>query len=280
MQSYFEIALEVPLETGGLLFESTSCLGLYYCRVRRYIKSESVFLQKPQKVSYISEHLIISLSCSVVFLVLVQSYVALMMLSPSSRAEVSGSGSGSPSQAQQSITRRKRKALSCYDCRRRKLRCDREVPTCGRCSKAGHADTCSYDERSTTSRKITSSTTLLDTSCSTTHLSAGWSPGLSVSNQRVKDGSKNRRSTVEASQTSGTWKVHGEISPTNVDAEQRPAIRADAEDLLRFPRPLTPTETIIFRGENFKTQYYGGSNPTSLIAHVCLSWVLCAQLRF
>ena len=201
-----------------------------------------------------------------------------MMLSPSSRPEFSGSGSGSPSQVQQSITRRKRKALSCYDCRRRKLRCDRELPTCGRCSKAGHADTCSYDERSITPKNITSGTALLKKSYSTTHPSTEWSPALSAAHQRLTDGSENRRSTVEASQTSGTWKLHGEISPTNVEAEQRPAIRADAEDLLRFPRPLTPTETIIFRGENFKTQYYGGSNPTSLIAHVCPSWMLCGQL--
>ena len=252
---------------------SVSC----YCRVRRYIKSEACFVQRPQKVSYISEHLIISLLFSY-FLVLLQSHFALMMLSPSSRPEFSGSGSGSPSQVQQSITRRKRKALSCYDCRRRKLRCDRELPTCGRCSKAGHADTCSYDERAITPKNITSGTALLKKSSSTTHPSTEWSPALSVAHKRLTDGSENRRSIVEASQTSGTWKLHGEISPTNVEAEQRPAIRADAEDLLRFPRPLTPTETIIFRGENFKTQYYGGSNPTSLIAHVRPSWILCGQL--
>lgn len=73
---------------------------------------------------------------------------------------------------------------------------------------------------------------------------------------------------MEASQTSGTWQLRGEVEPINKESEQRPAIRADAESIFQIPRPSTPTETIIFRGENFKTQYYGGSNPTSLIAHV------------
>lgn len=45
----------------------------------------------------------------------------------------------------QSGTRRKRKALSCLDCRRRKLKCDRVFPACSRCIKGGIADTCTYD---------------------------------------------------------------------------------------------------------------------------------------
>lgn len=41
--------------------------------------------------------------------------------------------------------KRRPKALSCYDCRRRKLRCDPEYPSCGRCSKAGLSSTCRYE---------------------------------------------------------------------------------------------------------------------------------------
>ena len=47
-----------------------------------------------------------------------------------------------------SVQKRKRKAFSCVDCRRRKLKCDREHPACSRCTKAGHADTCRYGSRS------------------------------------------------------------------------------------------------------------------------------------
>jgi hypothetical protein len=192
-----------------------------------------------------------------------------MMLSPSSRADISGSGPGSPTHVRPSTTKRKRKALSCYDCRRRKLRCDRELPSCARCLKAGHADTCSYDERSLAPRLLNPSAPQLKQSSTTPQASPGWSSSISIAHQRLNDGLEHTRSPVEASQTSGTWQLRGDVEPTNKESEQRPAIRADTESILTtIPRPLTPTETIIFRGENFKTQYYGGSNPTSLIAHV------------
>jgi hypothetical protein len=40
--------------------------------------------------------------------------------------------------------RRQRAVLSCNDCRRRKLRCDRVLP-CNRCIKGGIADICAYE---------------------------------------------------------------------------------------------------------------------------------------
>ena len=51
--------------------------------------------------------------------------------------EKNGSAEGS--------VKRRRIALACLDCRRRKLRCDRVYPACSRCQKAGHPDTCTYD---------------------------------------------------------------------------------------------------------------------------------------
>lgn len=42
--------------------------------------------------------------------------------------------------------RKKRKTLACYDCRRRKLKCDREFPACTRCVKSGHPETCLYED--------------------------------------------------------------------------------------------------------------------------------------
>src|ERR1700712_1744722 len=43
--------------------------------------------------------------------------------------------------------KRKRKTFSCYDCRRKKLRCDRLYPTCGRCQSAGRASSCAYESQ-------------------------------------------------------------------------------------------------------------------------------------
>lgn len=44
--------------------------------------------------------------------------------------------------------KRKRLVLSCLECKRRKLKCDRQLPVCSRCSEIGHPEQCKYDERS------------------------------------------------------------------------------------------------------------------------------------
>ena len=50
--------------------------------------------------------------------------------------------------------KRRRKVLSCYDCRRKKMQCDRQSPACGRCIQVGRADTCLYiDEDHAASHK-------------------------------------------------------------------------------------------------------------------------------
>jgi hypothetical protein len=174
---------------------------------------------------------------------------------PISRARISSSPNAAPPGGQ----KRKRKAYSCYDCRRRKLKCDRELPCCGRCQKAGLASSCSYDVRPIETRLDGLRDQPLIKQ-SPREWSSNPPPQI-----RQFSGIENI-SNLEASQTSGTWQLMGEVS-TLKDSEQRPAVKADSEKILRSPRYATPTETIIFRGENFKTQYYGGSNPTSLIAH-------------
>ena len=42
------------------------------------------------------------------------------------------------------LRKRRRKALSCYECRRRKVKCDRGTPSCNRCKETGQAGSCSY----------------------------------------------------------------------------------------------------------------------------------------
>ena len=50
-------------------------------------------------------------------------------------------------------SKRRRLALSCVDCRRRKVKCGREIPACVRCVRGGCGEKCQYipyDEKSTT----------------------------------------------------------------------------------------------------------------------------------
>jgi hypothetical protein len=66
-------------------------------------------------------------------------------LSPAFQGRTSLSRARSPSDiGQGSERKRRRKVLSCYDCRRRKLQCDRQIPACSRCTKAGQAASCLY----------------------------------------------------------------------------------------------------------------------------------------
>jgi hypothetical protein len=188
-----------------------------------------------------------------------------MMLSLREDARISGS----PKHAPPMESRRKRKALSCFDCRRRKLGCDREYPSCGRCRKAGQGSSCSYDKRSLQSRHTEPSGPSSSKHCKNTpQAPSDWSSSTPVAHVRQINRIESRPSTLEASQNAGTWQLLGRSSSATKTNERRPAIKADTETFLASPGELMSNETVIFRGENFRTHYYGGSNPTSLIAHV------------
>lgn len=215
-------------------------------------------------------------------------------MSSPSRLTVPRAPTVSVSQIRVNHGTRKRKVLSCYDCRRRKMRCDRESPSCGRCRKAGLADTCFYDRQpAPVARKGDKATRndMAKTKGVDIHPKPSALPALSayqgttggplnpapgnqppvnlshinplvaLSKARENEISRleNRLSILEANVTPGTWQGHGEIASATEMGEGIPS----------SPRGSSaPPETVIFRGKNFGTQYYGGSNPTSLIAHV------------
>ena len=170
--------------------------------------------------------------------------------------------------------KRKRKSLSCFDCRRRKLRCDREVP-CGRCRKAGHPETCVYNPESLPNAEIS-----YEDSHSTTQPPERNSPpiwntrgkveslpiGLGNATGSTEDVvSKVRRQAERIAQLEsrvasleglsqlqrGRESIHGTISPAIHRQEQ-------GEE----------SETMFFKGKAFRTQFYGASNATSILAHV------------
>lgn len=47
---------------------------------------------------------------------------------------------------EQRVRKRRRRAIACAQCRSRKLKCDREYPTCGRCIKSKTPTKCSYED--------------------------------------------------------------------------------------------------------------------------------------
>lgn len=176
-------------------------------------------------------------------------------------------------------SRRKRKTLSCYECRRRKLRCDREEPSCGRCRNAGKEDSCSYEQKPILNRGEHGLLAASSPASPPSVSARRWTPATSYG--VLSNGSESGNPTVstarkltedvtiqpplEAAQNSGSWQLLGVYSTTRAN-ELRPAIRPDS-NVPSLYKPTTP-EAVIFRGENFRTHYYGSSNPISLISHV------------
>jgi hypothetical protein len=51
-----------------------------------------------------------------------------------------------PPQQPHRVRKRRRRTIACSQCRSRKLKCDREYPTCGRCLKGKSPTKCSYED--------------------------------------------------------------------------------------------------------------------------------------
>lgn len=157
--------------------------------------------------------------------------------------------------------RRKRKVLSCRECRRSKLKCDRESPACSRCRKAGRADSCTYDEDSGRHERPPKKRPENETE----KQRLDWAFPNPLTQDRGAQSSR-QSSGIDPSQPSGTWQLKGNVSSLSKVGILRPASNSPQPS----PRPTTPPETMIFRGKNFMTQFYGSTNPTSLIAHVSI----------
>ena len=214
--------------------------------------------------------------------------------------------SRSPDDFHSSERKRRRKALSCYECRRRKLRCDREYPSCSRCRKAGQAHSCIYESDSaepkdygdgekpevggtlsgvayeagakgaTTSIRSIAQPSLEPTPILDKPFTDASSSKLVLQARRIAQ-LESRLASLEASQPTATWQSFGEVTSVAKTSDKRNV--TGSGPFLTSPRGAFQPETILFRGKNYKTQYYGGTNPTSLIAHVGTSYLfLCSSV--
>ena len=186
----------------------------------------------------------------------------------------------SPEAAQAS--KRRRIALACLDCRRRKLKCDRLFPACTRCQKSGHASSCIYDPDAVESIAVSASAEKPRT------------PGLHLNGQR--DGENVGSAKNGASPSSfvhhhaldfddsaiAGLKAHiyrlenriiGLEKLTN-DPEHRYGLFATAAPLRPSKiRALDQSSSeekdlMMFRGKGFKTLFFGASHSTSYLSYV------------
>ncbi|THZ04882.1 hypothetical protein D6C78_01663 [Aureobasidium pullulans] len=144
--------------------------------------------------------------------------------------------------------KRRRKVLSCMDCRRRKVQCDRSVPVCGRCEKAGKP--CSYEDDSPSQQASTGSgLPYVSRQQSVTVSRDVWDDMFNrlLHQERVIERLQATHASpaTPATVSIATPQVHG-----NLDT---PGGTSD----------IGAKERMLFRGKGFKTTYFGPSDARS-----------------
>jgi len=142
---------------------------------------------------------------------------------------------------------KKRKVLSCYACRDRKMRCDRLYPVCGRCEKTGRASQCTYDPRLIEEFHIegtASSNGLVTTDNGNSDVTSTDLPSHGLESKiRIHE----RRIQILESKVAAGW------------------LDSAASRCKDQPEAL---EEMMFRSKGFKTTFHGATSIMSSIARV------------
>lgn len=182
--------------------------------------------------------------------------------------------------------KRRRTALSCVHCRRRKLRCDREYPSCGRCRRGGHSESCTYaegrleistgegepksardvdDDRPRASNPVSIGSTTTVAGNAPVQLPENIAVRLAMQDERIAllESRLARYETAPAPRRgeSGTLD-RNRIEMSSVCTDVRVAERKGQKKI----------DQMFFKGKGFKTSFYGPSMPTSLLGQVRLDF--------
>jgi hypothetical protein len=166
---------------------------------------------------------------------------------------------------------KKRKVLSCYACRNRKMKCDRIYPVCGRCQKTGRADQCAYDPR------------LIED----LHVNGDGQANGGTRPPHMHDNTHAFAAPPAPPPDSLGWQVrvqerrlallerrlaHGDHSTA-----ASPATLEHYHDNDFDSQSAEPTfrEEMLFRGKGFKTQFYGSTSTISLMTQVSIEAGSC-----
>lgn len=164
------------------------------------------------------------------------------------------SRSNSPDGSPEKRPSKKRKVLSCYACRDRKMKCDRVYPVCGRCTRTGRTDQCTYDPR------------LLEDLYGNPRHSEDGAPRFSSQNQTLQSNlstesltwnlrTQNRRIEALETRVASLDGTRGFSAPAHANGEaKQPPVQ----------------ERLMFKGRGFKTQFYGSTSQLSLLNNVMI----------
>lgn len=166
--------------------------------------------------------------------------------------------------------KRRRKILSCTDCRRRKVQCDRSLPACSRCVKADKAASCIYEDETPTDSNSLGNQPLFASSVSK---QINGQASVSVSRE-VWDDMLSRLLHQERT----IQRLHDER--TNLMRSNRSKYISepgrDAFEAIDNDGKGSQPESMMFRGKAFKTQFHGPTDARSALMHVC-SFILISE---
>ncbi|KAF2204559.1 hypothetical protein GQ43DRAFT_428837 [Delitschia confertaspora ATCC 74209] len=172
----------------------------------------------------------------------------------------------SPDEAHGNRPTKKRKVLSCYACRNRKMKCDRVYPVCGRCAKTGRADECIYDPR------------LLESLNRNTNGSVESHCGNIAQFSEQPTAFNDRSSSAEHSRLisdSLDWQLRTQDRRLEVLEKKVAGLQGENNNssswpnrsLQAHPNAKDPPflETPLLRGKGFNTKFYGSTSPLFLV---------------
>ncbi|KAF2405506.1 hypothetical protein EJ06DRAFT_526025 [Trichodelitschia bisporula] len=171
--------------------------------------------------------------------------------------------------------KRKRKKYSCIDCRRRKLKCDRVFPVCGRCMRAGPTGACRYDERAGPGSEVGDGQLEGGRKAdSVVPGAAGMSRAQDVGWGAAASAAVSPAVGLEERLTGLARRVARIESPAGVGQEgsmaevllARGAVPGKSPGSGESPalQTLKEEETMLFRGKSFKTQFFGASSSMTI----------------
>ncbi|KAF2484524.1 hypothetical protein BDY17DRAFT_323369 [Neohortaea acidophila] len=164
--------------------------------------------------------------------------------------------------------KRRRKVLSCYDCRRRKLQCDRAQPACSRCTKNGQAASCRYiDDPSDASPRNAD-----ESEYAAKDLDGDGPPGRALAPTLSSDTLTRLEYQDKRIRELESALAHSIQSQFSAQKPHRKLPLTPDSMILMDTSPAvvnaTDRETMLLRGKSFKTQFHGISHPGSIIAYI------------
>lgn len=154
----------------------------------------------------------------------------------------------------ESSAKRKRLVLSCFECKRRKLKCGRETPVCSRCINVGNPELCKYDFRSS----MGTDTDMAGIACAT----QAWSPNNSLSELPTSTLDNFDASLIGDSYDPSLWlpfQLHVDLDSSSSDA-------LDSETLIGSLTPQMQQQPVTDQRKSLNYRFRGPSHSTSIIA--------------